>query len=627
MIRVNVSALWLVLAAAACGDDSSAAAGANGGSGAGGAGVGAAGAGGTGVGAAGAGGAGAEGGGGAGGTPNTGVCGPGLYHPTKNVYWGDLHVHTSYSIDSFVFGNRNDPAAAYAFARGDGPAAIDAGSGGLEVATLEAPLDFAAVTDHSEFLSVTAQCQLGAAGNEDLCANLNNQGSTEQGTNLVLLLARLAATDPPPLPGCVTPQNAAQCAAALSSAWVKVQEAAAAANAPCSFTSLIAYEWTATTGAANLHRNVIFSSDNVPAVPFDYIAYPTAVELWQALDANCKPELGCDALTIPHNSNLSNGLMFDTADDPDPITREYMSRYQRLVEIYQHKGASECAPGGALSDPECSFEDADDSDPATSAPGYVRNALGRGLMLQESDGANPLQMGIIGATDTHNGVPGYVQESDWKGHAASTDAAVSDRLDAINFGPGAITGVWAHENTREEIFSALQRRETYATSGPRIPVRFFALDGVADGAAEAFCRDPEFPKALLEAGAATMGADVIGMSNPTLFVAATSAGTPLDRLDIVRVGLDNLGEPQVALETTQLSGADQATFCRTWKAPAFTPGVPSLYYVRLLEQPTPRWSALDCQVQPNHPSCTDPTIPTTIRERAWTSPIFFRPQG
>lgn len=571
----------------------------------------------------------ATGGGGAGGeggAPFTGVCGPGLYHPEKNVYWGDLHVHTSYSIDSFLFANRNDPAAAYAFARGETSLPIASGADGTATATIDAPLDFAAVTDHSEFLTITAQCQLGSPGNEDLCTEVNDQGSVQQAAQIATLMARLAAADPPALPGCVTPQNMQQCVEAAQSAWQKTQEAAAAAYAPCAFTSLVAYEWTATTGGSNLHRNVIFSSGVVPDVPFDYINYPTALELWQALDAGCKAEDGCDVVTIPHNSNLSDGIMWDTADDPDPITRDYMARYQRLVEIYQHKGASECAAGGALADDECSFEDADDSDPAVAAPGYVRNGLAKGLMIQQGGGANPLTMGIVGATDTHNGTPGYVAEEGWNGHAGNTDETVDLRLNQEGFGPGSVTGVWAHENTREEIFAALKRRETYATSGPRIVVRFYVLDQVDPQAAQALCADPDFPRALLEAGAAPMGAEVAGMTSPTFFVAGGAAGTPLDRLDIVRIGLDDIGEPAMHLETFDLDRDEQMSFCRAWSESAsFAAERPWLYYVRLLQAPTPRWSALDCQSAPDHTTCSDPAVPTAIRERAWTSPIFLSP--
>jgi len=564
-----------------------------------------------------------EGGDGEGGEPFTGVCGAELYNPLKNVYWGDLHVHTSYSIDSFVFGNRNDPAAAYSLARGDASLPLNSGNGGTATATLEAPLDFAAVTDHGEFLTIAGQCTFGDPGNEDLCETLNDQGAPQQTVQMGLLLARLAAVDPPPLPGC-SGANEAACVQAAQNTWERAQQAADAAYAPCTFTSLYAYEWTATTGAANLHRNVIFGTTSVPDVPLDYLHYPTPLALWQGLDATCRADDGCDVITIPHNSNLSNGTMWDTADDP--VSREYMRRYQVLVEMAQHKGASECAPGAPLSDPDCDFEDADGGDPDANGPGYVRNGLARGLMLQDATGANPLQMGVIGSTDTHNGAPGYTQENGWNGHAAGTDDTPEARLDQATFAPGALAAVWAPENTREEIYAALKRREAYATSGPRIVVRFFALDDVDDAAAADFCADPELPRRLVEAGAQPMGAEVHAMVRPRFFVAGAAAGTPLERLDLVRLGLDEQGEPALQLRSVALEGSDQATFCKSFtEGDGFDPEVPWLYYARVLESAKPRWSALDCAVAPDHPSCSDPAIPTTVKDRAWTSAIFVSP--
>lgn len=539
----------------------------------------------------------------------------------KNVYFGDLHVHTSFSLDAYAGYNRNDPAAAYQHARGTTiPIA-----GGAANATIDRPLDFGAVTDHAEFLSLIGTCELGAPGAEGECDDFHDQGSAAQTLLVGTYLARLATQDPPPLPGCAA-DNAADCLIAEQTAWSATLAAAATANAPCEFTSLVAYEWTATTLADNLHRNVIFASDQVPDEPYDYLQYPTPLALWQALDAGCRAADGCDAITIPHNSNYSGGVMWTNADD-DALTREMMARYQTLVEIYQHKSASECMPGSALADPSCHFEHNGDDDTA-NAPGYVRDALAQGLALRAQHGVNPITLGIVGATDTHNSMMGGVAEQSWVGHMGTQDYTPELRLeDNPTFSPGGITAVWAAENTREEIFAALKRRETYATSGPRMAVRTYALAGVAnDAAAQALCDDPAFPAALVEAGAVPMGGELAAGASPYFFVAAMADATPLASFDVVRLRLDATGEPAVSIhDVTLTTSAQRSSFCKFWKDPDFAAGVPAIYYTRVFEQPTPRWSAYDCMAAPEVEGCSDGSIPQVIRERAWTSPIYVTP--
>jgi Protein of unknown function (DUF3604) len=533
------------------------------------------------------------------------------YRATKNAYFGDLHIHTAYSLDSFSFANRNDPAAAYRFARGLQASPVAAGEGGtVTVPALNPPLDFAAVTDHSEFLSMMGLCQYGAATTPTQCASLADQNSTRQ--NAVVLAAGSRLLSPSPAPLSICQDDPAGCATGERSAWQRLRSAAADAYAPCTFSSLIGYEWTATTGGANLHRNVIFGSDQVPAVPYDYIDYPSALALWQALDRGCKATQGCRALTIPHNSNFSAGKMWDTADDP--AERDFMVRYQKLVEIYQHKGNSECLATDALGDPECAFEVVANQD---NAAGYVRAGLAKGLTLESSTGVNPLAMGIIGSTDTHNGTPGAVREDAWRGHGANNDDTAAERLGAPTFGPGGVAAVWAEQNTRESIFAALERRETYATSGPRIKVRTYALAGVSDAQAQAFCADPDFPAQLIAAGAKPMGGNLSTTTAPTFFVSAMADQTALASFDIVR-----LRDQQTSIHTETLSGGAATTFCRAWKDPTFVANRPAAYYVRVMQQPTPRWSSYDCQVAPTATACTDGSLPPTIRERAWTSPIF-----
>jgi hypothetical protein len=426
-------------------------------------------------------------------------------------------------------------------------------------------------------------------------------------------------TSPDPEPLGVCQDDPAACAAAERDAWQRTREITNAANDPCKFTALHAYEWTATTGGDNLHRNVIFRSNSVPQLALDYITYPSAGELWAALDAQCKATTGCAALTIPHNSNYSNGAMWDTANDP--VLRDAMTRYQRVVEIYQHKASSECVPGSLLSDPRCAFEYQPSED---RAAGYVRDGLARGLQLARTTGANPLALGFIGSTDTHNGAPGYTAESAWSGHGGAGDDTAAERLQLPYFGPGGLAAVWAEENTRAAIFDALARRETFATSGTRIRVRTYALAVPDDATAQTYCADPSFPAKLVAAGAQPMGGTVSAAQAPYIFVMAMADRTPLAAFDIIRLHAATALTRQ-AIHTVALAGAERQSFCKFWRDPAFVPGAPALYYARVLEAPTPRWSARDCALAPSTPACTDGSIPAQIQERAWTSPIFAVP--
>jgi hypothetical protein len=557
----------------------------------------------------------------------------GDYDTLGHVYWGDLHIHTSWSLDSYTTGNRNDPADAYAFARGQTLPIAD-GDGGTETATIDRPLDFAAVTEHSEFLSMTGQCLLGEPGGEAACAALTDQGSAGQNALSSQAALQLVRPDPSDMAQCLGPGNEEQCAAATVAAWEKLQEVTEAAYDPCEFTTLHAFEWTAMTGGANLHRNVIFRTNQVPDAPLDYLRYPTALELWRGLDRQCLSEDGCEAITIPHNANFSTGMMWETAEDPE--ARAYMARYQILVEIFQHKGSSECLVGGGLEDPSCEFEtangnllaaifgaDANDADPATAGRGYIRNGLARGLELAMFE-QNPLEMGFIGSTDTHNGTPGRVKEEGWPGHVGNEDFTPDLRLTELpKLNPGGITGVWAPQNTRDAIYDALARRETFATSGPRMIVRFYAKDGLAnDEEAAAYCADPMFPSNLLQDGATPMGGRAPSGGAPYLFVSVLKDEVDLDSIDIVKLSLDEAGQGQVSLQELPLSDEQRSSACVFWKDPSYAAG-PSLYYARVFQQPTWRWSHYDCEVDPTSCAASEIDADVQVQERAWTSPIFF----
>lgn len=587
------------------------------------------------------------------------------FAPLGNLYWGDLHAHTSYSLDSYGFSNRNDPKDAYRFARG-ATLPIASGGGGVPglTATLDRPLDFLAVTDHSEFFNATGECVLGTSlfYSGPYCTDYRNQGSQAQSNLMYEALALLGLPTQSQIPLCDFSDLAAtECRRATATVWERTRQAAEYANRPCVFTSFVAFEWTAATFGANLHRNVIFNGNKVPERPIDYLDYPSALALWRTLDVQCQANAGCDAITIPHNSNLSIGRMWETIDDPDSIA--YMERYQRLAEIYQHRGSSECQPDGALSDPACNFAvvttdggtpleqagatDKMDAIPLTRSiptavgtpdpsspiggtdPGYVRPGLARGLAYAATHGGrNPLALGIVGSTDTHNGTPGNVTEYNWVGHSGNTDDTPAERLSPAKsaYDPGGITGIWAPENTREALFAALKRRETYGTSGPRIVLRFYHANVLSQREAQGMCNDPFFPKQIVAAGGVPMGGEVHGLQGqPYFFVYAMQDETPLSTIDIVKLSSSALGTTSVAIQRLSLAPEQRNVVCLFWQDKQYDTTQQTLYYARVLEQPTWRWSHYDCLATPHTPGCTPNELDVMIQERAWSSPIFFTP--
>lgn len=544
------------------------------------------------------------------------------YNPLKNPYFGDLHAHTSYSADAYTFDTRNTPLDAYAFARGKSLQVAGAGpDGGGPITTIDKPLDFLAVTDHSEFLAVAYGCGEDPAGNPYdpakriydtlACRAFRADKQALQLAAIFVVLNKVC--------------DGGACEPVITSAWEKEQQAAAAAYEKCKFTSLVAYEWTKTSNDATLHKNVVFGPGAVPARPLDSLTHPTQEELWRGLASGCGGGPGCEAITIPHNGNLSQGLAFEVPTDP--VDRENMIRYQRLVEIFQHKGGSECLSDDG-SDPDCTFEQlADHADVARDKPGYVRDGLKKGLGLRATTGKNPLMMGIVGATDDHDGTPGNTRESTWPGHVGSNDDTPQKRLakssgEINGFNPGGLTVAWAEENSREAIYAALKRRETHATSGTRVLVRLFQTFDPGDA-----CADPQFPKALVDKGAVPMGGTFkSGAAAPRFVVRAWKDQTALARVDVVKAWVDGAGALKEKVVQNALPGG-ASTACVTWQDDDPTPG-PALYYARVLEAPTPRWSKLDCARAPlaNPTECAaGGAYDKTIQERAWTSPIWREP--
>ncbi|MGH7336896.1 MAG: DUF3604 domain-containing protein, partial [Myxococcota bacterium] len=483
------------------------------------------------------------------------------------------------------------------------------------------------------------------------------------------------------------------CLTAASGPWREMQEAAEAAydkSSACRFTTFVGYEWTKSVQtASNLHRNVIFRNAAVPALPASAVDALTPEDLWDALDRDCRAGVpGCEAVVIPHNSNLSGGFMFAPQElrSGAPISAAYAVRradYERLVEVIQHKGDSECRLGAGTNDELCTSELLPyDSFMGRFSPfarnlpaaqNFTRTALGAGLVHQVELGANPFRFGLIGSTDTHLGAAGLVDERGHPGHGGAGipigETLPDSLLDPIEYNPGGLAGVWAEENSRDALFEALLRRETFATSGPRIVFRLFAgwnldprlcgADFAKRGNAQGVPMGGELPAPPSPGAAPAIAA--WALQDPGT---AQSPGVPLQRLQIIKLWVkDGVAQERVIDAAGGETGAsvDPATceakaasfaqrgeaerrpsqsgfpqLCSVWRDPDFDPSAPALYYARVVQNPTCRWSAYACNeagvqcdgssIPLGYEGCCDEQYPKTIQERAWTSPVWYTPE-
>jgi len=314
---------------------------------------------------------------------------------------------------------------------------------------------------------------------------------------------------------------------------------------------------------------------------------------------------------------------------------QQMNQYQRLTEIHQHKGNSECPvfDGG---DPTCDFEHVPDGGGGSEFPqNFVRHALGEGIVAYQAlrdageTPVDPMQMGIEAATDDHNGIPGYVAEEGWQGHIGDTDDTPAGRLREWFHNPGGVTGLWAEQNTRDAIFAALQRRETFGTSGPRITLRFYEISTPAS-----YCSSTAsgggFPGNILAAGGVPMGGTMpAGSATANFVVSALQDMTALVEVDIIRGAVvDGTVKETIRRFTPDSSDTNwsSGSACIQWTDPDFDPAMPAYYYVRVLQAPTWRWSHYDCQTNPANAACApDGGVDVMIQERAWSSPIWWLP--
>ncbi len=609
----------------------------------------------------------------------------GATHATS-VYWGDTHVHSSWSPDAGGSGNRRiGPDEAYRFARGE----TITGHAGQPVA-LRRPLDFLVLADHSEALGLFPLLQerdatLLATPNGKRWAALLEQGRWgEVGLDFALGLS----TGRNPFG---TPEAKAAIARTV---WDRVVANADRYDQPGVFSAFIGYEWSSMPDGANLHRIVVFRDGAERArqvVPFSSVDSEDPEDLWRYL-ADYEAKTGGNALAIPHNSNLSAGRMFERADFRGaPMTRGYAEerrRWEPVVEVTQIKGDSEAAP--KLS-PDDEFADFGTWDGGRGmAPDgkhedwmyegeYVRPALGNGLALGRALGVNPFELGMIGSTDSHTGFataddddfwgkfssnepPVRMLDGSWASFDVPPDSELYQRMRALS-GPdmpdqsatwslvaSGYAAVWARENTREAIFDAIERRETYATTGPRITLRYFGgWDFAAADAQRPDLARTGYAKGVPMGG--TLGPRPEGGA-PGFLVAAVRdpEGANLDRIQVIKLWIDAGGQRRERIFDAAVSGAraigadgrcrapvgstvdvasasysntiGAAQLAAVWRDPDFDPERPAAYYVRVLQIPTPHWTTYDAA---RLGSALPERAPRALQERAYSSPIWYTP--
>ncbi|MEM8841709.1 MAG: DUF3604 domain-containing protein [Pseudomonadota bacterium] len=583
----------------------------------------------------------------------------------NQVLFGDTHLHTAYSADAGLIGNTLGPDEAFRFARGD----VVTSSNGVP-ARLQRPLDFLVVADHAENFGIAPLL----AQRDPLLAETGYGAS---------LIERVEANDPAGAWEIFSVTKAkgvdplADVEGLYDRVWHEITAAAERHNTPGAFTALIGFEWTSTYDRSNLHRNVIFRGGKTAAdqiLPFSQYDSADPEDLWAWME-EVEATTGNRLLAIPHNGNLSNGLMFDdtklgTEEPLDAGYADRRARWEPVYEVTQMKGDGEAHPMLSPDDPFADFETWDKGQlgPAPKTPDmipkdYAREALKRGLAYDAALGANPFAFGMIGSTDSHTSLS-TVQEENFFGKVAALEPTADPiRFREVIGGIGGdesvaqyawqtsaagLAAVWVRENTREAIWDALARREVYATSGPRIRVRVFA--GYDFGPQD--MQRSDFA-AHGYANGVPMGADLAADPDgraPGFLIRALRDpdGANLDRVQVIKGWLDDEGathekiydvacggralvvgtcdgpvgntiDPAQSTWTNDIGAAMMAAY---WQDPAFDPAQRAFYYVRVIKIPTPRWTTVDASVFGVAPP---EAAPLAIQERAYTSPIWYRP--
>jgi hypothetical protein len=590
----------------------------------------------------------------------------------RNAYFGDLHVHTKFSYDAFVFGTRTDPDDAYEFAKGN-PISHPAG---FEL-KLDRPLDFQGVSDHANYLGMLPAMmdETSPAYEHPAAETVRNAETVDERQSIFRALQPYVRF----MEGSDPANRDALDLNVVRTAWQEVIDAANRHNDPGTFTTFIAYEYTSAGRGGiynNLHRNVVFRGDRGPAAPFSRLDSYNPEDLWETMDG--WRDSGIDALAIPHNMNGSGGRMFEFEYfNGGAIDSAYVAKRTRnepIVEMTQNKGTSETHPALSPNDEWADFEIMPyrvSTSILSEPPGsYVRDAMRRGLTIESGGIDNPYKFGFIGSSDTHVSAGSFEEENFWgasglmqansdrRGSTPATSEWTGETVDdgsgrayrpttAITNGGSGLAGVWAEENTRESLFAAMRRKETFATSGTRIRIRFFAgdLEGIdLDG--------PDLASQAYQRGVPMGGDLAIGAEAPSFLVWALQdqLSQPLQRLQVVKGWIDEAGETServydvvcsdglavdpathrcpsngatVDLTSCEPSSGSGAGELKTlWTDPDYAAGEKAFYYARVLENPVCRWStwdALRAGIEPRR------DVPPTIQERAWSSPIWLAP--
>ena len=581
-------------------------------------------------------------------------------NPDRDAFFGETHVHTSWSLDAWLLGNRiTGPADSYKYFKGQPikhPAGYD-----VKIVT---PLDWAGVTDHSEYVGVIKYANDPSSPVSKLAAaqplRINpDKPFAEEGIRIFNYAAKVLFGGPP-VKALMDPKVS-------GTVWKETIAAANEANEPGKFTAFCSYEWTSMPNNMNMHRNVFFKAcEKVPEAPFSALDSAFPEDLWNWMDGERRK--GNELLAISHNANLSEGRMYPTEVDLrgrpiDAAWAESRVRNERLIEIHQIKGTSETHPLLSPNDEFAGYEIMQFliGDPPGRTPqlvgSFARQALKDGLAMQGSKGFNPYKFGFGAAADSHNTAVAYRQEN-WFGAHALTDATPEIRMagkiaagmDPRALSPAGLTGVWAEENTRASIFEAMQRKETFAVSGPHIKVRLFGGWEYAPD----MLNDAAWVKTGYAKGV-PMGGDLPAARGkaPTFVVWALKDPTSgnLDRIQVVK-GWSRSGQSFEKVYDVVWSGdrkadkwtgavppvgntvqVENATYTnsigavelkKVWTDPEFDPALDAFYYARVLEIPTPRWTTIQAKQLGIAPP---DVVPPTIQERAWTSPIWYTPNA
>lgn len=582
------------------------------------------------------------------------------YNENRNAYFGDLHVHTSWSFDAFIYNVRTTPEDAYRFGKGE---AIDHVRG--TPVQLSRPLDFMAVSDHAEYMGVLKMMldPNSSVSKLEIAKDISNPDPVISREAFGKIGTSLARNEP------MSDLNNKE---VNKTTWKRIVEIANQFYEPGKFTTFAAYEWTSSPSAndakklyaRNLHRNVIYKSDNVSELPFTSFDSQNPEKLWEWMDK--ERANGIELLAIPHNANMSDGLMYEmNMFDGQPLTKAYAEarmRNEPVNEVSQIKGTSMTHPALSKNDEFANFEIFEytfsvDNPPKSKPQGsYVRQALKDGLAIEKETGANPYKFGFIGSSDGHNS-SSPVEEDKYFGKLGVMDADPERRMNQDEgkflrykeMSAGGLAGVWAEENTRTAIYEALERKEVFATSGPRIKVRMFAGWNFKDNVFD----DKDWLSKAYKNGV-PMGSDLTTNSKgnaPTFIIQAIkdAEGANLDRVQVIKGWIDANGKthekvfdvvwskrkvnadgslPSVgntvniadASYTNTIGAVDLKT---VWTDPEFDANVACFYYVRVLEIPTPRWSTYDAKHMEIEPL---EGLSPTIQERAWSSPVWYNPK-